>query len=825
MNTILPGLLAAMLVGQIGPKTPLTGAEWPAYRGNAGLSGVADEDSIKPPFKLSWTYRLDGDASGDAGGGVIVADGKVFVSIHNTRSILALDARTGRLLWERAGIAGGIRTVPTFAAGRLHVLIRANGVDQPKKASLLVLDAATGKDIWEQPLEAKGIDPHRAGLPVIGGLVFCSEGGDTATVSAFAAATGKKVWHTNLGNEFGACPVTPVAANGKVYVGTRATHGWKAAQVGSVVALDAASGKLLWRREGIYPWTSLSTDGTVVACAAFQSKDDKFTLLDAATGETLWQAPKRFHYTPGTIAKDLVLIKPYGSEFVAVDRLTGKERWKFRVNCSSGCCSPVIAGKYVYLGTGIPPGGDLEGLHPFSYGKSVPSEQGVSGAVHAIDMTTGKSVWNFSTGNTICGEPALAYGRLFFHSRDGNVYCFEPAKEGEPTTPETIDKTPAASPEVVADLLKPALFDKPHPAKDWPMLGGSPDRAGREGISLRLPLELAWKLDTGDRIVGAAAIRDARVFVGSDSGKIHAVDLRSGKSIWHFDTGAAVRCSPTVAGGLVYAGSDSGAFHALEADTGKKRWTFMAGGPVRGSPVLAGGLVVFGANDHHLYALDRATGKKVWSFRMGGYCVQPPPVIHGDRVYCAQWNELVYALDLKTGKEVWRSFVPISVEALAYHRDRLWVRNLHYLVELDPATGRRLRLGDASWGWGGMAFHKNKLFVSGIQSQYGTHGGTVSDLDQEGKDIQKVPTLENVQRIRSKGLANYPKLAAMGTPLALGDFVCFAAVSGNLYVTDPTGKVAWTFTLGGTCHASPVAADGVLVVGCDDGHLYAFREK
>ena len=87
--------------------------------------------------------------------------------------------------------------------------------------------------------------------------------------------------------------------------------------------------------------------------------------------------------------------------------------------------------------TGIPPGGDLEGLLPFSYGKTVPREQGKSGSLHAIDLKTGKSVWYFGTGNTICGEPALAYGRLYFASRDGCVYCFAPATDGEPTTHST----------------------------------------------------------------------------------------------------------------------------------------------------------------------------------------------------------------------------------------------------------------------------------------------------------------------------------------------------------------------------------------------------
>src|SRR5262249_32892130 len=98
-------------------------------------------------------------------------------------------------------------------------------------------------------------------------------------------------------------------------------------------------------------------------------------------------------------------------------------------------------------------------------------------------------------------------------------------------------------------------------------------------------------------------------------------------------------------------------------------------------------------------------------------------------------------------------------------------------------------------------------------------------LDDAGKPIEKIPTLEGVLRIQTKGLSNWPELAAMGTPLVVGDFVCFPSVKGKLYLTEPDGKVRWSFDLGGTCHATPVAADGFLVVGCDDGHLYAFREK
>src|SRR5262249_48302646 len=198
-------------------------------------------------FKLAWSYRLDGDASNDAGGGVIVAAGKVFVSVRNTRSILALDARNGRFLWEQHGIAGGQRTVPTFADGRLFVLMRGPGVDKPTQVTILALDATTGKELWRQPPKAEGIDPHKAGRPVTEGRVYCSEGGTEPVVTAFDAATGKLVWRTGLGKDDGTCAVTPVAAGGKVFVATRSAHGWKKSTDGATVALDAATGKLLWR--------------------------------------------------------------------------------------------------------------------------------------------------------------------------------------------------------------------------------------------------------------------------------------------------------------------------------------------------------------------------------------------------------------------------------------------------------------------------------------------------------------------------------------------------------------------------------------------------
>ncbi len=55
MNTFLPCVFAALAMGQPGPNQPLAGSEWPAYRGDAGLSGVSSDPTIRPPFKLVWS--------------------------------------------------------------------------------------------------------------------------------------------------------------------------------------------------------------------------------------------------------------------------------------------------------------------------------------------------------------------------------------------------------------------------------------------------------------------------------------------------------------------------------------------------------------------------------------------------------------------------------------------------------------------------------------------------------------------------------------------------------------------------------------------------
>ena len=95
------------------------------------------------------------------------------------------------------------------------------------------------------------------------------------------------------------------------------------------------------------------------------------------------------------------------------------------------------------------------------------------------------------------------------------------------------------------------------------------------------------------------------VYVGSDNGKVYALDAATGHSRWTYATGSNVESGPAVAGGTVYVSSDDGNVYALDAATGHPRWTYPdAGGP--SPPVVAGG-TVYAGSDGHVYALQAAS--------------------------------------------------------------------------------------------------------------------------------------------------------------------------------------------------------------------------
>ncbi len=85
--------------------------------------------------------------------------------------------------------------------------------------------------------------------------------------------------------------------------------------------------------------------------------------------------------------------------------------------------------------------------------------------------------------------------------------------------------------------------------------------------------------------------------------------------IWEADLGGPVSAATVADGRIFVASVDAHQVHALDATRGKPIWTFTAGGRVDTPPTIHDGLALFGSADGWVYCLRAADGALVWRFR------------------------------------------------------------------------------------------------------------------------------------------------------------------------------------------------------------------
>ena len=98
------------------------------------------------------------------------------------------------------------------------------------------------------------------------------------------------------------------------------------------------------------------------------------------------------------------------------------------------------------------------------------------------------------------------------------------------------------------------------PADRWAQFRGTSALTGNSDAKLPDQLKVLWTYEAGDSIESSAAIVDGVVYVGSQTGELHAVNLADGKLKWKYKASAdgIGESSPAVAGALVYIGDLSG---------------------------------------------------------------------------------------------------------------------------------------------------------------------------------------------------------------------------------------------------------------------------
>ncbi len=248
----LAGLAAAALplLAAAGPATTPPGAapaSWPQWGGpdrnfTLPAAGLAETWPEGGPRRL-WSREL-----GDAFSGVAAADGRLFTLLRRGEDELAvaLEAATGKTLWERPYPAPfsaeydmshgpGPHATPLVAGERVFTA-GATG-------KLTALDAASGKLLWQHDLIAGlggtlRVNGYASSPIAFGDTVIAQVGGVGHALVAFRQADGAIAWQRH---DFGNSASSPllISLDGQPQL--------VAFLSAEVVGLDPASGDLLWR--------------------------------------------------------------------------------------------------------------------------------------------------------------------------------------------------------------------------------------------------------------------------------------------------------------------------------------------------------------------------------------------------------------------------------------------------------------------------------------------------------------------------------------------------------------------------------------------------
>jgi eukaryotic-like serine/threonine-protein kinase len=271
--------------------------------------------------------------------------------------------------------------------------------------------------------------------------------------------------------------------------------------------------------------------------------------------------------------------------------------------------------------------------------------------------------WKFHTGGMLIGSPAIANGKVFFGSTDGNLYAVNGesgAQQWKFETKSRIPSTPAVADGTVYFGAYDGIFyavDASNGMVKWKFQTGGERRFAGKHLHGVQPVSETMP-DPFDCYLSSPVVWNGAVYFGSGDGNVYSLNAASGAVNWKFKTGDVVHASPAIADGVLFIGSWDSYFYALDASTGQEKWRFKTGEDpethnqvgIQSSAAVADGIVYFGCRDSHLYALDAVTGQKKWAFGTDGSWVVSSPAVKGGKVYfVTSDSSLLYALDGKSG--------------------------------------------------------------------------------------------------------------------------------------------------------------------------------
>jgi len=277
------------------------------------------------------------------GGGLAFDNGRVFVS-SGYRFVAALDAATGKKIWETRTEAP-VHAAPTVAGGRVFV----ESVDD----NLITFDEATGAAGWTYQALAEPARILEATSPAITGdeVVASFASGELV---ALQTSNGNGLWTAVLSksnrnsalSEIRDIPGRPVVYKGDVFA---VSHS------GLFAAIDLRTGETRWT----LPVTSITTPWPVGDVVYVTDTSGMVICAARSSGQVYWVAnlnkgivkPKdRADWSGPTLASNRLIVVSSKGEAVALDPKTGVVEKRLKIG-DVALMNPIAAGPNLYVAT------------------------------------------------------------------------------------------------------------------------------------------------------------------------------------------------------------------------------------------------------------------------------------------------------------------------------------------------------------------------------------------------------------------------------------------------------------------------------------------
>lgn len=282
----------------------------------------------------------------------------------------------------------------------------------------------------------------------------------------------------------------------------------------------------------------------------------------------------------------------------------------------------------------------------------------VTGGVHAIELSSGRSLWTFASDLPLSGGPGVGDGLVVVGSLKGDVIAID-AESGQQK----------------------------------------------------------WTAKVANEVISAPVIGAGMVFVHSNDGRVTAFDETTGERRWFYEGDLpplTVRGSSslTLGPGLVFYGGDNGKLTALRSADGSLLWSTPVAEPdgrselermadVDGEPVLDGTTLFATSYKNHTVAIAGPSGQILWDSEHGG---ARGLGLSNSAVVVTERNGYVTGLDKNTGGSLWQQTALLNrnVSAPAVQGDYAVVGDLdgviHWLRLSDGAFAARSKISGAISG-------------------------------------------------------------------------------------------------------------------------------